>query len=52
MYLLITAEGYIEAFNGAAFLLSLFVIGLFYPAYQKCMEQIEKEEMLEQFLKD
>jgi hypothetical protein len=47
-----SAEGYIESFNQAVLILSLFVLGLFYPAYQKCMEQIEKEEMLEQFLKD
>lgn len=44
--------GYSDNVNEIAFLLSLIVIGLFYPAYQKCIREIQKEEMLDQFLRD
>jgi hypothetical protein len=52
MYVLDMAVGYGDGVNEIAFLLSLVVISLFYPAYQKCMHAIRKEEMLDQFLKD
>ena len=52
MELLQMAVWYGEGVNEMAFLLSLVVIGLFYPAYQKCIREIQKEEMLDQFLKD
>jgi len=52
MYILQSSGVIIDTINQAAFLLSLFVIGIFYPAYQKCVQEIEKEEMLDQFLKD
>jgi hypothetical protein len=52
MNLLQMAIGYGDSANEMAFLLSLIIIGLFYPAYQKCIREIRKEEMLDQFLKD
>ena len=52
MELLQIAIGYDNNVNEMAFLLSLVVIGLFYPAYQKCIRELKKEEMLDQFLKD
>ena len=52
MQLLQIAIGYGDTVNEMAFLLSLIVIGLFYPAYQKCIRELQKEEMLDQFLKD
>ena len=52
MVLLDMAASYGDGVNEMAFLLSLIVIGLFYPAYQKCIRELKKEEMLDQFLKD
>ncbi|HZI00477.1 MAG TPA: hypothetical protein VEX63_04980 [Flavisolibacter sp.] len=52
MHLLQMNDVWVEGINHAAFFLSLLVLGLFYPAYQKCMDQLEKEDMLDQFLKD
>jgi len=35
-----------------AFILSIALVSIFFSAYKKCALEIEKEEMLECFLKD
>jgi len=35
-----------------AFILSIALVGIFFSAYKKCAEEIEKEEMMENFLNE
>jgi len=52
MHLLQMNEVWVDSINHAAFFLSLFILGIFYPAYKKCVDQLEKDDMIDQFLKD
>ena len=52
MELLQVAVGFEERINEIAFLLSIFVTALFYAEYKKYNYELEKEEMLDNFLQD
>lgn len=52
MYLLSTPDFFAERVNEFTFLLGILVTIIFYREYKKCAVAIEKEEMLDHFLKD
>lgn len=52
MVLLNTQNLFAERIYEFSFLMGIVVIILFYIEYKKCTAQIEKEEMLERFLKE
>jgi hypothetical protein len=52
MDLLQASELFLTRADEVAFILSLVVTGLFYTEYKKYKQQVEREEMLDNFLKD
>lgn len=52
MDLLQATELFVTRADEIAFILSLIVTGLFYSEYRKYQQQVEREEMLDNFLKD
>lgn len=50
MELIQTVENIIGSVNGMAFLIGAFSSVFIYGECKKCIEEIEKEEMLEHFL--
>jgi len=51
MYLLLNFT-IADLVNEFAFLMALFIVIVFYAEYKKCVHKIDKEEMLNSFLKD
>jgi hypothetical protein len=41
-----------QLINQLAFLIAFVIVVIFYSEYKKCIAQIEKQEMLNQFLND
>jgi hypothetical protein len=52
MELIQTAENILGSVNGIAFLIGALASLVVYGECRKCIEEIEKEEMLESFLRD
>ena len=52
MELLNTSNLFADRVNEFSFLIGIIVTVLFYLEYKKCEVEIEKQEMLDQFLKD
>lgn len=52
MELVQTVENIVNSVNGIAFLIGAIASLVVYGECRKCIEQIEKEEMLEGFLRD
>lgn len=52
MHLIYFSEQYIQIINEMSFLLALLLVAVFYMEYKRCEEEIEREEMLENFLNE
>lgn len=52
MYLLNTSDVFADYVNEVSFLLGIITTIVFYIEYKKCAAEADKEEMLDQFLKD
>jgi hypothetical protein len=52
MYLLNAPDLFSDHVNELSFLLGIILIIIFYIEYKKCIVEIEKQDMLDQFLND